>query len=75
MLKNSEIVAILEKTEDGDKRLCRAIVHGWKDVLDHDGQDVPFTEGMFEALLDEFGVATQIATQYFAALKGSVEKN
>ena len=75
-LKSSEMENLLKgNIEGGDKGFCRMIVLGWKDVKDSEGKDVPFSSDGLEGLLEEYGCGKAIASAYFEALAGAVEKN
>lgn len=71
-LKDSELVDLVKKS-NSDKELCKAIVVGWKDVLDEQEQPVSFES--FEDVLDTAKFASSIVSQFLKIIGDIVEKN
>lgn len=58
-----------------DNDFCKEIMIGWRGVKGEDGQDIPFSEGALEEMIEMPLVAATIATAYFQALRGAKAKN
>ncbi len=56
--------------EIDDILAVREIMLGWKEVIDRDGKELPFTEANLARLLDIATVAACIAQAYFDAMSG-----
>lgn len=73
-LKISELNKMVVK-KGADIEFCKMFIVGWKDVRDESGNELPFTDGYLEELLDTVGVAKQIGEQLYDAMNGAIEKN
>ena len=58
-----------------DQSIADEILIGWANVLDEDGDEVPFSESMKQQLLDIPTMATAIIVAYFDSLTGTKTKN
>jgi hypothetical protein len=58
-----------------DQSIADEILIGWANVLDVDGDEVPFSESMKQQLLDIPTMATAIIVAYFDSLTGTKTKN
>ncbi|MGA0447590.1 MAG: hypothetical protein ACO3M2_12370 [Pseudohongiellaceae bacterium] len=54
---------------------CREVLVGWSDVLDDDGDEVPFSSQAFNDLIEIPTVAGQIVTQWLQSLDSVKRKN
>lgn len=59
-----------ENQEFFDKDFCREVVVGWTDVTDSNGQEVPFSQGFLEKLLDVPQVASSISLAFLDSIRG-----
>ena len=54
---------------------CREILIDWSDVVDDDGDEVPFSAQALNELIEIPTVAGQIVTQWFKSLDATKKKN
>ena len=54
---------------------CREILIDWSDVVDDDGDEVPFSAQALNELIEIPTVASQIVTQWFKSLDATKKKN
>ncbi len=74
-IRESEMKKIFTDSNENWKEICSKIVVGWTDVLDESGEAIPFNKENFDELLENFGFAAQICTQYMEAYAGAIAKN
>lgn len=77
-LSQSRIKEIFDKVkteEISDLELCKEILVGWKGVEDGNGEELPFTEGAREKLLDVQIVAASVLEAFFDSLSKAKRKN
>jgi hypothetical protein len=73
----NKIMAIARDVERGraepdeveDQILAKEILVGWKEVVDDDGEDIPFTDAALTELLEIETVAGQILKHFFDSIK------
>lgn len=73
-VRRSEYDRDLDETIN-DQDACREIMVGWSDVVDDDGEAVPFSTDALNELLNIPTVASQIVTHWFGSLDNSKRKN
>ena len=64
----------VEARELTDADFVRSVMTGWRGVVD-DGEDVPFSAGALDRLLDIPGIAASIVIAFGKAHAGIVRKN
>lgn len=74
-LHMDEIQALQSKEGMTDAEFCRAVVVGWKGVVDPDGQTVEFSVSALDDALSQTSVATTIVVHYHQAMAGLKRKN
>lgn len=55
--------------------LAKEVLIGWSGVVDGDGNEIPFSEGNRDKLLDVPMVAVAIGMSFFESLAGAKRKN
>lgn len=70
-----EIRDQIQKEEISDLDLSREILVGWKGIHDERGDEIPFSEGMKEKLLDVQLVASAVVMAWFKSISGAKTKN
>ncbi len=58
-----------------DVDIAREVLIGWAGITDAQGDDVPFSEGMRDRLLDVTGVASAIVRAWMESITGGKRKN
>lgn len=58
-----------------DQSVADEVLVGWANVLDEDGEEVPFTAKAKDELLDIPAVASGIVVAYFESVTGNKAKN
>jgi len=58
-----------------DSDFCRRVVMGWKNIIDEDGNELPYSLILFEQMIDLPLVAAAITRAYFESLQGRKAKN
>jgi len=58
-----------------DQSVADEVLAGWANVLDEDGEEVPFTAKAKDELLDIPAVASGIVVAYFESVTGNKAKN
>lgn len=58
-----------------DKAFCEAVMIGWKDVKDEEGNDLEFSDETFNQLLEIPQVAQTLVNAYVDSIAGSKVKN
>src|SRR5690349_19181307 len=58
-----------------DVTFAQEILVGWKGVQDESGQEVPFSVGARDAVLDVPGVATAVVLAFIQSIHGGKRKN
>ncbi len=58
-----------------DQSIADEVLVGWSGILDRDGDEVPFSEGVKRRLLDVEAVAAAIVTAWGDSLRGAKRKN
>lgn len=77
-LPQSRIKALTEQVKSGDLTdadFVKEVLVGWKGVLDESGQEVPFSEGTRDALIDVQLVSGALVGAFFESLTGGRRKN
>lgn len=54
---------------------ARRVVVGWREIIDDEGNEMPFSTSSFEQILDVPMVAGAIASAYFESVAGRQAKN
>ena len=70
-----EIFDQIKIDQMGDKDLVKEVLIGWKDVRDENGEDIPFSAGALEKLIDVQLVAAAISKAFVESITGSKIKN
>lgn len=70
-----EIGKLIDAGEITDADLCKELVVGWKGVTDEKSEEMPFSTGALEGLLDVHLVAAAIVTAWFGSLSAAKRKN
>lgn len=70
-----EIGKQIDAGEIADADLCKEIVTGWKGVTDEKSEEMPFSSGALEGLLDIPLVGAAIVTAWFESLSTAKRKN
>lgn len=65
----------IERGEITDSNLAREVLVGWKGVLDDSGEEMPFSEGARDMLLDVPLVASAVVVSFLESLSGARRKN
>lgn len=80
----NEIVKLAQLQEQGklpddeelrDQDAAKEILAGWKNVVDDDGEDIPFSDSRLAELLEIPTVAGQIVRTWFESLEVAKKKN
>ncbi len=74
-IKKSELTALTSEAGTSDVKFCKAIIVGWKDVTDEQGNQVEFSEMALSDLIEDLGVASAIVTGYLKAFEVIEAKN
>lgn len=75
---NSRFLQIMEEIksdETNDAKVAREVFVGWKGVQDSHGQDLPFSEGSKDQLLEVPSVASAVVKAFFDSRSGAKRKN
>ncbi len=78
--KRLPLSRVIELTsgDDGKKTdadMVQAVLIGWEDVKDADGNAVPFNDATLSSALDIVGFGTGVALAFLESLKGTARKN
>ncbi len=74
MQTQSEIDALLELSKANDKDMLKAVLVGWDQVQDSDGNPLPFSEESLSTLTDITYVRTGLVKSFFEAVSGNKAK-
>ena len=65
----------LEDQDETGRAQCKAIVTGWKGVVDDKGDDVPFSDNALDTMLAWAPVRAAILTAFRESITGARAKN
>lgn len=71
----NELRTEMEKPGYSEIDLVKEVLLGWSGVVDADGNEVPYSEGARDQLLDIPTVAASIGIAFFESLAGARRKN
>lgn len=71
----NELRTEMEKPGYSELDLAKEVLIGWNGVVDSDGNEIPFSEGNRDKLLDIPTVAVAIGMSFFESLAGAKRKN
>lgn len=69
-----EIGGLIKRGEINDGEFCREIVLGWKGVVDDKGEELPFSEGARDRLLDVPLVAEAVVQAFLESMGGGAKR-
>lgn len=58
-----------------DKDIVKQVLIGWQNIVDDNGNQVPFSETLRDQILDGAGIATQIGAIFLDSFRTGREKN
>jgi len=71
----NELRTDMDKPGYSEMDLVKEVLVGWSGVVDADGNEVPYSEGNRDQLLDIPTVAVAIGMAFFESLAGAKRKN
>lgn len=71
----NELRTQMEAPRYTETELAKEVLIGWSGVVDGDGNEIPFSEGNRDKLLDVPMVAVAIGMSFFESLAGAKRKN
>lgn len=71
----TELRTQMEQPGYNELDLAKEVLIGWAGVVDGDGNEIPFSEGNRDQLLDIPMVAVAIGMSFFESLSGAKRKN
>lgn len=71
----NELRAQMEQPGYTEQELAKEVLIGWAGVVDGEGNEIPFSEGNRDKLLDVPMVAVGIGMAFFESLAGARRKN
>lgn len=70
-----QIQELTSRRDLDDVEFARAVMVGWADVVDEKGEQVHFSQSMFETLLEKVGFASAVTRAFTASLEDAPRKN
>lgn len=70
-----EIQELTGRRNLDDITFAKAVMVGWADVVDENGNPVPFSTHMFETLLNKLGFARAVTRAFTESLEDAPRKN
>lgn len=77
-LTQTQLEDFTGRVKDGsltDDAFVREVLVGWKGVQDEDGNDLPFSEGNRDMLMDIYPVRSSVIKAFFESISGARAKN
>lgn len=77
-LARTEVMEIMRRIRDGettDAEVACAVLVGWRGVCDRDGNEIPFSEGARDQLLDVHPVCPSVIQAWAESLRGGKKGN
>ncbi len=69
-LTQTQLEALQQEPEMTDRAFVERVLVGWRGIVGHDEQEIPYSAAAQARLLDIPGVATAIARAYLDAIHG-----
>lgn len=77
-MTQTQIESVRKQIEEGsttDRDLAKSVLVGWSGITDGEGDDVPYSDGSRDQLLDIPLVAAAICFAFIGSLAGKKQKN
>ena len=70
----TELKDLIEKEKSNDNELAKTILVGWEDVVNAEGQNIPFSEEALQLLLETPTVPAAICISFMDSISGDAAK-
>ena len=73
-LTQTEVDEVIKNKDETVKDFIQRVTNGWEDILDENGESIPFDAGNLAAVLEQAGLTT-VCYQAYIKEVGAVAKN